>query len=241
MFKHNVIKIPVIDSTNSYALSLKDTRAFKEGLVIVSDFQTNGHGQRETNWESEKGKNLNISVLIEPKILIERQFDISILISLSIIDCLTNLGIKSMIKWPNDILVRNKKIAGILIQNIISSDIITHSVIGIGLNVNQLIFETYTPKATSVTLELNKDLIVEELQNSLLNIMHNRLNDYRSGIDIKFHFLNKLFKKDMVSFFQNKSQKFNGIIRGVSEMGLLIIETESEVKEFNLKEIRMLF
>jgi len=241
LFKHNVIKIPVIDSTNSYALSLKDTRAFKEGLVIVSDFQTNGHGQRETNWESEKGKNLNISVLIEPKILIERQFDISILISLSIIDCLTNLGIKSMIKWPNDILVRNKKIAGILIQNIISSDIITHSVIGIGINVNQLIFETYIPKATSVKLELNKDIIVEELQNSLLNIMKNRLNDYRSGVDINFHFFNKLFKRDIVSVFQNKSKKFNGIIRGVSEMGLLIIETESEVKEFNLKEIRMLF
>jgi BirA family biotin operon repressor/biotin-[acetyl-CoA-carboxylase] ligase len=239
--KYNIIKIPDVNSTNSYALSLRPTKLFKEGLVIVSDFQTKGRGQRENTWESEKGKNLIISVVIEPNISIEQQFDISIIASLSLVNCLLDLGIESKIKWPNDILVNSQKIAGILIQNLIFKNIITHSVIGIGLNVNQLIFDDYTPKATSLKLEINNNFNLEKIQNKLLSSLQNTIETYHSEKNLEVEYLNLLFQKDKVAVFESRFQRFNGLIKGIGDRGLLIIETENIVKEFDVKEIKMLF
>ena len=241
MDSHNIIKLTDVDSTNDYALSLKKSKVFKQGLVIVSDFQTKGQGQRGNSWQSEKGKNLIISVVIEPKISIKKQFEISKIATISVMDFLNSLGVSSNIKWPNDILVGNKKIAGILIQNVISRDIISHSVIGIGLNVNQLIFDDYTPKATSLKLEMKKKFNLEEIQKELLSSIQNRIKAYRLGKDIEAEYLDGLFQKDKVAVFESKSQKFNGIIRGVTASGLLMVETEKSIREFDLKEIKMIF
>jgi len=148
--KCNIINISDVDSTNEYVLSLKERKIFKEGLVVVSDFQKKGRGQRGNLWESEKGKNLIISIVIEPGISIKNQFDINKITCVAVRDFLFSLGVKSKIKWPNDILVNKNKIAGILIHNLISKGKIGYSVIGIGLNVNQLIFDNYIPKAISL-------------------------------------------------------------------------------------------
>ncbi len=241
MDKYNIIKFSDLDSTNSYAFSLSSDKIFKEGLVIVSSYQRKGKGQRENIWESEKGKNLLVSVVIEPNISIRKQFDISKIASFSIMDCLLFLGVKSKIKWPNDILVGRKKIAGILIQNMISKDIISHSVIGIGLNINQLLFDDYDPQATSLKLELEKDFAVEEIQEILLNNIQNRIKAYRSGLAMEAEFNKALFQKDKISFFEDNQHKFNGIIRGVNNKGLLIVETERKIREFDTKEVKMLF
>ena len=238
---YNVIKITDLDSTNNYILSLQESELFKEGLVVVSDFQQKGRGQRGNFWISQKCKNITLSVLIEPNILIERQFDLIKITSLSIKDFLLSLGIKSHIKWPNDILVDKQKISGILTDNIISRNMITYSIIGIGLNVNQIVFEDYIPKATSLSLQLNRNFILEEIQENLLNSIKNRLNAYRTGLDMKEEYLNSLFQKDKITVFETKLQRFNGIIRGVTERGELIIETESSFKRFSLKDIKMLF
>ncbi|MBC8300440.1 MAG: biotin--[acetyl-CoA-carboxylase] ligase [Pelagibacterales bacterium] len=241
MDSHNIIKLTDVDSTNNYALSLKGSKVFKQDLVIVSDFQTKGQGQRGNSWESEKGKNLIISLVIEPNISVKKQFDVSKIAAISVMNFLNSLGVPSKIKWPNDILVGNKKIAGILIQNVISRDIISHSVIGIGLNVNQLIFDAYTPKATSLKLEMKKKFNLEEIQKELLSSIQNRIRAYRLGKDIEAEYLDGLFQKDKVAFFESKSQKFNGIIRGVTASGLLMVETEKSIREFDLKEIKMVF
>ena len=91
MYTQNIINISDVDSTNNYALSLKHQKVFREGLVIVTDYQTKGQGQRGDNWESEKGKNLIISFVVELNIPIEKQFDISRIASLSVIDFLSPL------------------------------------------------------------------------------------------------------------------------------------------------------
>ena len=242
MDKYNIIKLCSVDSTNNYVLSLKESNEFKEGLVVFSEFQKKGKGQRDNTWESEKGKNLIVSILIEPDILVEKQFDISKIASSAVMECLLSFGIKPKIKWPNDILVENKKIAGILIQNIISmSGKITHSVVGIGLNVNQLIFDDYVPNATSLRLELKKNVILEEIEYELLNSFRNTIKAYRSGQYSGTQYLNALFQKDKVVVFESKSQRFNGIIRGVEDSGLLLVETEDSIKRFTMKEIKMLF
>ena len=242
MNKYNFIQLCNVDSTNNYILTLKGSNSFKEGLIVTTDFQTKGRGQRSNLWESEKEKNLIFSILIEPDIIVEKQFDLSKIVSVSLIDCLCYFGLRSSIKWPNDILVDRKKIAGILIQNIISkSGIITHSVIGIGLNVNQRIFNDYIPKATSLSIELKKNFILKEIKFKLLKSLKNNIEMYREGKSFDLKYIHKLYMKDKVSVFESNSIKFNGIIRGVEDNGKLIVETRGSVKKFAMNEIKMLF
>ena len=241
MNSYNIVSISSVDSTNDYALSLKKSKLFQEGLVIISDFQKHGRGQRGNVWESAKGKNLLISIVIEPNIPIEKQFDINKIVCLSVMDCLFSLGLASKIKWPNDILVNKRKIAGVLIQNIISEDKICYSVIGVGLNVNQLVFEDYNPKATSLAIELNKNFTLKEVENLFLSSVKNRIKTYRSRKDMELEYLDALFQINKVMVFKSNSQMFNGIIRNVNKKGFLVIETEDEIKHFGIKEIEMIF
>jgi len=150
---YNIIQLDDVVSTNNFALKLKKSHLFKEGLVVISDFQKKGRGQISNTWESKRGMNLLISIVIQPNISLSKQFDLSKIASLSLMDSLLDLGIASKIKWPNDILVCKKKISGILIDNIVSCNVITHSIIGIGLNVNQDVFNDYLPRATSLYLD----------------------------------------------------------------------------------------
>ena len=154
---------------------------------------------------------------------------------------LSNLNIEAKIKWPNDILVENKKIAGILINNIISKDIISHSVIGIGLNVNQHVFNEYFPKATSIFLETSYKSNLKEIQCKLLKEIKYQIENYRQGNNMYNEYLDFLYKRDEVSFFESDFQKFNGIIRGVTNLGFLIVEKKNEIRSFDVKELRMLF
>ena len=241
MFTDNNIILKQGGSTNSYALELKSTAVFKEGLVVTADFQTGGKGQRGKEWESNRGENLLLSAVIASNISIDNQFDLNILSSLAIMDCLKSYDIDSQIKWPNDILVNKCKIAGILIQNLISKNRITHTVIGIGLNINQIEFTKFYPSATSVQKELGATINISDVKYSLLNALQLRLENYRLNSDLKEEYLSNLFHKDKVATFESNNQKFMGIIRRVTKSGLLQIETENSLKEFNLQEVKMLF
>ena len=152
----NIIKINECDSTNNYALSCRSTMHFRDGLVIVSDYQTSGKGQLSNKWDSENGKNVLMSVAINTDIKIENQFILNVISSLSVLDLLDELNLEnSSVKWPNDILVGKRKISGILIQNKLLLDTIKSAVIGIGLNINQSNFTTFKREATSVKNERN--------------------------------------------------------------------------------------
>jgi BirA family biotin operon repressor/biotin-[acetyl-CoA-carboxylase] ligase len=241
LFTDNNIVLKQVGSTNSYALELKSKAIFKEGLVVTADFQTEGKGQRGKEWESNRGENLLLSVVIESNISIDNQFDLNILSSLAVMDCLKSYDIDSQIKWPNDILVNKCKIAGILLQNLISKNRITHTVIGIGLNINQIEFTNFHPSATSVHKELGVTINISDVKYSLLNALQLRLENYRLNSDLKQEYLSNLFQKDKVVTFESNNQNFIGIIRGVTKSGLLQIETENCLKEFNLQEVKMLF
>ena len=241
MFTDNNIILKQGGSTNSYALELKSTAVFKEGLVVTADFQTGGKGQRGKEWESNRGENLLLSAVIESNISIDNQFDLNILSSIASMDCLKSYDIDSQIKWPNDILVNKCKIAGILIQNLISRNRITHTIIGIGLNINQIEFTNFYFSATSIQKELGAVINIADVKDSLLNALQLRLESYRLNSNLKEEYLSNLFQKDKVATFESSNQKFMGIIRGVTKSGLLQIETENSLKEFNLQEVKMLF
>jgi len=242
LFTKNHIKLEAINSTNDYTLSLKDSLIFKEGLVVTASYQNGGNGQRGKAWESNANKNLTLSVVIEPKIKLDEQSVISKIVALSVCDLLKFLGIAAEIKWPNDILVAKQKIAGILIQNKVQGDFITHSVIGLGFNVNQLVFMDYSPKATSLRLQLNKEYEVSEIQEQFLSFLSERLMRLKKGENQENEYLNSLFLKDKPAAFESDDKQFMGIIKGVSESGKLLIKLQDDsIASFENQQVKYLF
>ena len=221
---------------------MKGTLLFKEGLVVASNYQTSGNGQRGNSWESSIGDNLLISIVIEPNIPAKDQFLLSKCVALALYDLLALYTDHVNIKWPNDILVGKQKIAGILIQNILKGNEITHSVIGVGLNVNQTEFKTYSPQATSLNLLLNIRFDISKIQKELLKCLEERIKQLRSGVDQEKEYLSALFLNNEVAAFESEGQKFMGIIKGVSQSGKLQIQLEDDsITTFDNQEVKFLF
>lgn len=242
MFTKNHIKLGSINSTNDYALSLQDSPVFKEGLVITANHQSMGNGQRGRVWESNDSENLLISVVIEPKIELKRQYQISKTVSLSVIDLLKTFGIRAYIKWPNDILVEKKKIAGILIQNKSRGNYISHSIIGLGFNVNQILFKKYSPNATSLNLLTNKEFKVFKIKQLFLSFLSKRLKLLKDGKNQDNEYFKSLFLKDKLAVFEVGEEQFAGTIKGVSESGELQIKHDkNSITSFKSQEVKYLF
>ena len=242
MFSKKHIKLDSVDSTNNYTLRMKGTLSFKKGLVVTANYQTIGNGQRGNFWESSADQNLLISIVIEPNIPAKDQFSLSQCVALALYDLLALYTDDVSIKWPNDILVGKQKIAGILIQNILKGNEITHSVIGVGLNVNQTKFKVYCPQATSLKLLLNKTFDISIIQEELLKYLAERIKQLRSGVNQQKEYLSVLFLNNKVTVFESEGQKFMGIIQGVSKSGKLHIQLEDDsVAEFDNQEVKFLF
>ena len=241
MFNKNHIYFDVLDSTNEFALSLKGLPLFTEGLLISTKYQSKGKGQIGKQWYSEKNLNILLSIVIEPKISLQQQFDISKLVSLAFHDYLISLGLSPKIKWPNDILINKKKIAGILIQNVVTNNIISHSVIGIGFNINQHNFPQFSPLATSLSIELSKQQDCVDIRNKLLKSLSNRFIAYRKGDKLDSNYQDALFLKDKITNLQKGQQQFKGIIKRVNSNGLLLVEVNKKLKEFTRQEVKFIF
>ena len=235
-----------LDSTNSYAIELLSKNKPSEGTVISAWNQAKGRGQIGSSWESEAGKNLTISLILYPTFLpIKQQFLLNQAISLSIYDFISRF-IKNgvCIKWPNDILVFDKKIAGTLIQNILSSNIFQTSIVGVGLNVNQTQFLSDAPNPTSLKIETNKDF---ELLNTIellcgdIEKRYLQLRSDKSGI-IQKDYLSKLFRYQEDAIYQrmDNNEVFNGKIVGIEDSGKLIIDHSNGQSSFSIKEIKFL-
>jgi BirA family biotin operon repressor/biotin-[acetyl-CoA-carboxylase] ligase len=241
-----IIKLDAIDSTNAYLQRLAATTLPKDYTVVLADLQTEGRGQMGTNWQAEEGKSLTVSVFkILSKFKIEQQFYISMVVSLAICKALTVFNIPRLhIKWPNDILSEDKKICGILIENVIKRNQLQGSVIGFGLNVNQKYFENL-PQASSLSLisgiVFNKDEVLSEILKQLHYYFEMLENENLS--DLRSEYESLLFRKDKPSTFEtNEGETFSGIIKGVKKSGKLKIWTEDEIiKTFDLKQVKLLY
>ena len=237
-----IIKLNAIDSTNQYLHDLIGQISLEDFAVVTARYQTKGRGQRATTWQSEKDKNLIISVLKkEIDLNPQRQFLLNIVISLALFKTLESLQIpKLCIKWPNDILSHDKKIAGILIELILKKNTIDKAIIGIGLNVNQTNFKDL-PSASSLQN-------ITGIHYDLNELLHKLLENFKYYFSIKntaelwTTYENLLFKKDKPSTFVGLSgDLFSGIIKGVSQRGKLMVKTENSIEEFDLKSIKLLY
>lgn len=240
-----LIKLDAIDSTNDFLKALASQQEVDNFTVVIAENQTKGKGQRGATWFSEPGKNLTMSVLVRDFIFDNLQlFDLSMVVSLAVIHALKKINIPDLsIKWPNDIMSDNKKMGGILIENILKSDGRVVSVVGLGLNVNQTNFESL-PTASSLAVVSKQKFDKQELAKALLNEIKESIALWNENSALFYQeYVNSLFRKGIpMPFKNNKNQKFMGIIQGVSSSGKLQLLLEDDtVSEFEIKEIQMLY
>ena len=241
----NIIKLDAIDSTNNYLKKIILNEGINDYTVVTAKFQTQGKGQLGTEWESEHSKNLICSVYKkEINIKVQDQFVISALVSLALIKTLRKVNLSNIhIKWPNDIMSDNKKICGILIENIVKENYIKDTVIGIGLNVNQTIFNNL-PNAASIKNLIGTTCSIDEILKDLVKNIKYYFNELdKSSINSIFEkYEDALFRINKPSTFKNsKGEVFSGYIKGVSRSGKLNVMLEDNlVESYDLKEISML-
>lgn len=242
----NIIKLDATPSTNDFLKALLTKQFVENFTTVTAESQTSGRGQMGSVWETESGKNLTFSVLIRDSLLaIDAIFHLNVLVAVSLLEVLEQLKIPNLsIKWPNDILADNKKIAGILIENSLKSSGEILSVVGIGLNVNQKNF-TDLPKAGSLATILNQELDKDEILISIVeNLKRNIALLQSRQYDIFWlKYRQKLFKKGVPMPFEDKNgHRFMGIIQDVTTNGKLeVILEDDTVKAFEIKEIQMLY
>ncbi len=241
-----IIKVSAIDSTNSFARKFYEGDPDFEPVCVQAAHQTKGRGQRGSNWESKAGENLTFSILYpQKKLAVSKHFILSATISLAVLETLEKFSIPNLkVKWPNDILSARKKVGGILIENVLKTNRIVASIIGIGINVNQTDFEGLD-QAGSLKTITGKTYSLDHLLDELVeNIVYKLQKLYASEqTDVLEQYSQNMFRKDEVSVFElPNGKRINGIIRGVSLEGKLKLETEDSVfHTFNLKEIKMLY
>jgi len=242
----NIIKLDATASTNTYLREMLTSCDLENFTTVVTENQFAGKGQRGEKWVSEAGSNLTFSVLIKNSHpLAYTVFDVNIMVALSLLRALKKRhNLPFFIKWPNDILSANKKICGILIENVLKSNGTFASIVGIGINVNQLVFDGNS-KASSLSLLLGKKVDKELILHDVLAELKTGFAclEQGNGADLWVEYKKHLYRKGMVSVFETPGgNRFNGIIRDVTAVGKLVVETNEEQQvEFALKEVKLLY
>lgn len=241
-----IIKLNATNSTNEYLKELIMSTSLDDFTAVAAEKQIKGRGQMGTEWLAEPGKNLTFSVLKKSEGLeVADQFLLNMCVSLAVFEALKELSIPNLaVKWPNDILSANSKICGILIENILTGSKIQSSIIGIGINVNQLEFNNL-PNVSSLKLLKGETFNLDEvLQSILLKLKKYLTSDYLKSPDaLRSLYQGIMFRVHKPSTFKSKEgELFMGFIKGVSPSGRLIVLLEDNIfKEYNLKEIQLLY
>ncbi len=232
----NLIFMTSCHSTNQEAYDMIGKEQVPDGTIIITDHQTAGRGQMGNKWEANPGLNLTFSVILQPRFLeASRQFLLNMAVSLAITDWLRPWSEEFRIKWPNDIFHRDHKLGGILIQNLLRGSQIAHSIIGIGLNINQQVFES--PRATSLTEITGETFDLAILADSLGVHLEQRYLQLRGGGNgLRDEYLARLYRFGEEHLYHDKTY-FKGSIVDVDPSGNLIMKTASGRRTFRFKEV----
>ena len=239
-----IIRIKSTDSTNLLLKELAREQDLKHGTVLITESQTAGRGLTGNSWESEPKKNITCSLLLHPTFLaIKQNFILSKVISLGMKDLLDNYVQSVSIKWPNDMYIESRKIAGILIENEFQGGRFLQSIVGVGLNVNQEVFLSNAPNPISLKQILKKDLDLDVvLEVMIQRIMHWYEILQKGDLDlITKTYDNSLYQKCGFHFYKDKSGQFSAQIESVGEDGLLCLKTDTGEKRcYAFKEVSYL-
>lgn len=240
-----LIKLDKVESTNTYIKSLILEDNIKElPFAVYSTVQDVGKGQRGNTWYTGKYTNLALSLCVEPNIKPKYQFLLNITLSLGVLDFLReqfpSVSEPFYIKWPNDIYAGNRKLGGILLENIIMGSAYKKAIFGIGLNINEDNFPNNLPNPISLKNISDKlhqkdtlfdiDLIAQELYNSILK-RHNNFLIYAEPIDNCFNSLKSEYFKNLLFYNQKrefiyKSERILAQIKDIDIYGKLILICE---------------
>ena len=229
-----------VDSTNNYAMGMIRDGVSKHGAAWFSYEQTAGKGRRGKLWRSQKGENIVLSIAVTPGFLtVSQQFHLTVAVSLGCIDFFKKYaGDETKIKWPNDILWNDRKAGGILIENVIMGKTWQWSVIGIGININQIKFNldaVFKPVSLKQITGIDFDII--ELAKELHKRVMTRYEELENDFDnMLVEYNQHLFGLDKKVKLKTGNAVFETIIRGVSRQGKLITADTIE-REFDFDEI----
>lgn len=241
-----IVKLNAINSTNTFLKDLARESNVENYTVVVAENQTNGKGQFDNKWISERGKNLTFSIICKFNDLsVNNAFYLNCAISLAIYTVLKEyIPNRLTVKWPNDILSFQKKLCGILIENVVSTDKIQQAIVGVGLNVNQEIFPNSLPNATSLKLSAGNDFDKGMLLKKLIEeiIAQVELIIGKQFKLLKQSYESVLYKKDEPAMFKNVlNENFMGKILGITEQGNLVVELDNDrIETYDLKEIQFM-
>lgn len=244
----NLIYLPSCHSTNDIAHEIIQNKQGFDGTIVITDNQTAGRGQRGNSWEAMPNQNITISIILQPHFLHPtQQFNLNIAVSLAVNEFLSSYILsevpekKLSIKWPNDVYVGNKKLGGILIENSVSGSRINTSIIGIGLNINQLSFAD--SRATSLRSELQSDgFSLQKLIEELCEYIEKYYLQLKNGNEklLKEQYLKNLFRINEFHFYSDGNETFEGKVIGINSLGMLEIEVNNTIRSFGFKEISFL-
>jgi len=230
--------MPSCHSTNDVASQLVSREHIEDGTIVITDNQTRGRGQMDNKWEAESKMNLTFSIILNPHFITAAdQFFLNIVPSLAVFEYLDQrFPNKVKIKWPNDILCEGKKICGILVKNFLKNKNISHSVVGIGVNINQKIFDN--PLAISM---YQIDKVTRELDAEFGTLCHIFEKYYLMLKSGKENILKNNYLESMYGFHQwilfKAQDSFRGKIVGIDKQGKLGIESEGIIKYYGFKEV----
>lgn len=233
-----------LPSTNTYARELLAKSSPAEGTVISAAAQTEGRGQIGSKWQSPAGQSLSLSVILYPAFLLAlRQFELNIAVSLALRDTLSVYAASIVqVKWPNDIYLGPRKVAGILIQNQLSGRQLQYSIVGTGVNINQPGFPPELPIATSLYLDTGREQEPDDIARDYLQALEHRYLQLKAG---RLSRLKRDYYEHLLGYQELRTYRLpdGEFIRaeaaGVDEAGRLLLRTGGQLKAFGLKEITL--
>jgi BirA family biotin operon repressor/biotin-[acetyl-CoA-carboxylase] ligase len=240
-----VIQLASVDSTNNYARSYIAKTNPTDGTVIIAGEQLAGRGQSANSWLSEPHRNLTLSIIYHTSFLpASKHFFLNMAVSLGVASAVNRLC-KDMqahvsIKWPNDIYIGHRKVSGILIENTISGTQLKHSVIGVGLNVNQTDFGSLN--ATSLKNACSAEFELNAVLEMLLSCIERYFLMLRAGkySELKVEYLQRLYRLNELCAYASNGREFNGKIVGLDGEGRLMVEVSNSIVAYGFKEIAFL-
>lgn len=240
-----LIKLDAIDSTNDFLKQLAKEKWLENYTAVLAFEQTKGRGQMGSEWVSEPGKNLTVSVLVKDVPLeMVSIYDFNVAVALAAIALLQSNSIERVnVKWPNDIMAEQKKVGGILIENTLKSDGTFTAVVGFGLNLNQTDFELL-PQANSLTNITQQVYDVEVMAKDFIKVLKLHLILFPERAEEAWMRYNELlFKRGKPAAFElADGTRFMGIIQTVTRDGkLAVLLNDDNVVYYDLKEVKMLY
>jgi len=208
-------------------------------VAVWADYQTAGRGCGSNTWESERGKNLLFSVLIHPAdIPVNRQFLVSMAVANSIAKVVAQYVKAVSVKWPNDIYVGDKKLCGILIENRLLGGVIKDSIIGVGLNVNQLHFRSDAPNPVSLALLTGRSYHLEVLLQELLAAFDEELADMDG---VRQRYLSQLYRRTGFHRYRDAQGEFAAELMTVEDDGHLVLRrADGQLQRYAFKEVQFI-